>query len=127
MTYDTWAAVVLIVVIYTAIAVPMMRHYAPQISRWTLTGYALTAFITAVALVTAVSYGVPMPAEGAALMAVRAILIFVGYSIPGAILSTLLKRRGVSKPFPGIGARVMIVLFAFQAIPTLIMVALSPK
>jgi len=126
MTYDIWATAVMAIAIYTAIAVVMLRHYAPAIPRLTLMGYALLALLTGAAFAVAVAYGVPMP-TGPALMPTRAILIFIAYSIAGVIISALLKRRGVSKPFPGIGARVMIVLFAVEFVPVLVMTLLSPQ
>jgi len=120
------AGAVLLVLAYTAVAVPVMRHYAREIPLLTHAGIALGSFVT-MALVMVVIYRVAM-SDGSPAASAPSVLIFAAFFLPGIMITQFLKRRGVSKPFPGIGARVMIVIFAVQTILSAIFViAMLPR
>ncbi len=120
------ASAVLLILVYTAIAVPVMRHCAREIPLPTLAGIALGSFVT-MALVMMVIYRVAMR-DGSPASSAPSALIFAAFFIPGIMISAFLKRRGISKPFPGIGARVMITIFAVQTVlPVVAFLVLIPR
>jgi hypothetical protein len=111
---EAWSAVVLLMLFWTAIAVVMVRQYTREIPFLILISTTLGSFVT-VAVATVVIYNVFIR-SGLLPIGALAILIFAAFCIPGTIISRLLKRRGVTRPFPGIGARVMAAIFAMQSI-----------
>ena len=117
------AGVVALIAAYTAVALLVMRHYARETPLLRLAGIALGAFTT-MALVLIVIYGGAMRNGGPSSSA-PALLILPALAIPGAIISHYLKRLGIAKPFPGIGARAMFAILGMQIVLMMAYLAIS--
>ncbi len=108
-----WGVLVLLMLVWTAIAVAMIRHYTREIPLLPLIGMTFVSFVV-VSVATVVIYNAFIGSGLVPLVALP-ILIFAAFCIPGIIITWRLKRRGVARPFPGIGARVMALIFAVQS------------
>lgn len=110
-----------LVAVYTLLALPVMKYYARDISLPRLAGIASGAFST-LALVLLVVYGGAMRGGGPASEA-SGILVLAAFAVPAFMISHYLKRLGIAKPFPGIGARTVFAVFVLQSILALVFVA----
>jgi hypothetical protein len=86
------------------VALPVMKYYAHGISTGKLFTIALFAFGCWTVLIFVI-YSVWMNATGGPIPSTPALLLASAFFLPAWMISAILKRQGVAKSFPGIGAR----------------------
>ena len=99
-----------LLVLWTLTAIPVLKFQARNITAYRLGLIALVSFACVIAVIGALSAASVLSLH-TPLASPPILVVLAGFLAGGWLMSRWLKREGIEKPFPGIGARVMMTAF----------------
>ena len=99
-----------LLVLWTLTAIPVLKFQARDIPAYRLGLIALVTFACVIAVIGALSAASVLSLH-TPLASPPILVVLAGFLAGGWLMSRWLKREGIEKPFPGIGARVMMTAF----------------